>query len=60
MKAYVATTGVLFLALTLAHAWRVYEEGAHVAKQPFFAAMTLVSAALCIWAWRILRDRSVA
>lgn len=60
MKAYVATTGTVFLVLTLVHLWRVYEEGAGLAKQPFFAIATLISAALCGWAWRLLRERSAS
>lgn len=60
MRAYVATTGVLFLLLTLVHLWRVYEEGSNIAKQPFFAIATLMSAALCVWSWRLLRERSVS
>lgn len=60
MKAYVATTGFLFLLLTLVHGWRIYEEGSRVAREPFFAVATLISAALCVWAWRLLRDRRVS
>ena len=57
MKAYVATTGGLSLLLTLVHLWRVYEEGSNLAKQPFFAVMTVTSAALCVWAFSLLRQR---
>ena len=60
MKAYVATTGIVFLILTLVHLWRVYLEGTSLAKQPFFAIATLISAALCLWAWRLLRERSAS
>ena len=42
MKAYVMTTGVVFGLLTLAHIWRAIAEG-------------LAAAALCLWAWRLLR-----
>jgi hypothetical protein len=45
MKAYLITTGSLFGVLTVVHVWRVVEEGAHLAA----------AAALCLWAWRLLR-----
>jgi hypothetical protein len=60
MKAYVAITGALFLLLTLVHLWRVYEEGTNLVKQPFFAIATVVSAALCVWAWRLVRERRLS
>lgn len=55
MKAYIVTTGTIFGLLTVAHVWRVVEEGAHLATEPSFAIMTLLSAALCVWAWRVFR-----
>jgi hypothetical protein len=55
MKAYVMTTGVLFGLLTLAHLWRVFEEGTHLATDPWYVLITLATAALCFWAWRLLR-----
>ena len=55
MKAYVMTTGVLFGLLTVAHLWRVLEEGPHLATDPWYVLITLVTAALCLWAWRLLR-----
>lgn len=54
MTAYVATTGVIFGLLTLAHLWRIVEEGSHVAN-PAFIVITLASGALCLWAARVLR-----
>ncbi len=36
MKIYVVTTGAIFGVLTLAHIWRMVEEGSHVATDPFF------------------------
>lgn len=54
MKAYVVTTGTLFAALVVAHIWRVVEEGAGPAKDPFFIAITVAAAALSVWAWRVL------
>lgn len=55
MKAYVMTTGSVFGLLVLAHAWRVIEEGPHLARDPFYILMTAAAAALCLWAWRVLR-----
>jgi hypothetical protein len=53
MKVYVITTGTIFGLLTLAHVWRMVEEGSHVAADPFFVLVTLASGALCLWAWRV-------
>jgi len=55
MKAYVMTTGSVFGLLVLAHAWRVVEEGTHLAMDPSFILITAAAAALCVWAWRLLR-----
>lgn len=55
MKAYVTTTGILFALLAVTHVWRVFEEGRHLARDPFFVLVTLAAAALCLWAWRLLR-----
>ena len=56
MKAYVVTTGTLFGLLVAVHAWRVVEEGPGAAKDPFFIAITVAAAALCLWAWRVFRS----
>ena len=58
MRAYVATTGVIFAALVVAHLWRVYLEGAHVAKDPWFFGFTVLAAGFAAWAWRALRTPS--
>jgi len=55
MKAYVMTTGAVFGLLVVAHIWRVIEEGPALAKNPWYIAITLAAAALCFWAWRLLR-----
>jgi len=54
MKAYVMTTGAVFGLLTVAHAWRIFEEGLHVAGDPWFLVTTVAAVALCLWAWRLL------
>jgi len=55
MKAYVMTTGAVFGLLVVAHIWRVIEEGPALAKNPWYIAITFAAAALCFWAWRLLR-----
>jgi len=55
MKPYVTTTGALFGLVTLAHLWRAIEEGPGLFKNPWWVLITLVAAALSIWAWRLLR-----
>jgi hypothetical protein len=55
MRAYVTTTGFLFGVLALIHVWRAIEEGASLATNPWFVLMTLLAAALSIWAFRLLR-----
>lgn len=54
MKSYVIATGVLFGLLTLAHVWRIIEEP-HLATDPWFVIFTILSAALCFLAWRLVR-----
>jgi len=48
------TTGVVFFLLTVAHIWRGIVEGPHLAAEPWFILLTLATAALCIWAARLL------
>jgi hypothetical protein len=55
MKAYIKTTGAVFGLLTVAHAWRIFVEGLHVARDPWFLVTTVAAVALCVWAWRLLR-----
>jgi len=55
MKAYVMTTGAVFGLIALAHLLRVVEEGPRLAKDPFFVLLTVLAAALCVWAVRLLR-----
>jgi hypothetical protein len=56
MKAYVITTGAVFGLLTLAHVARVFAEGTHLATNPSFVLITVAAAALCFWAWRLVRQ----
>jgi dolichyl-phosphate-mannose--protein O-mannosyl transferase len=54
LKTYIAATGVAFGLLTVAHVWRVIEEGTGLLRQPFWVLITLVAAAFCIWAFWLL------
>jgi hypothetical protein len=59
MKAYIATTGVLFLLITVAHVWRMVYAEPFLAKEPWYLLLTGLAAALGIWAGRLLwRTRS--
>jgi len=55
MKAYVRTTAVLFALLVVVHIWRAVEEGPHLLTDPWYILITATAAALCLWAWRVLR-----
>ena len=55
MKAYVVTTGVIFALIVVAHIWRAIEEGAGMAKDPAFMALTIAAAALAFWSWRVFK-----
>ena len=55
MKAYIITTGVIFGLITIAHLLRFVTEGSRLATEPLFILLTLLSAALCIWAWQVLQ-----
>ena len=55
MKAYLMTTGAVFGLIVVAHLWRVIAENPALAKDPFYVALTLAAAVLCLWACRLLR-----
>ena len=59
MKAYLITTGILFGLLAVAHVVRTIMEWSRLATDPGFIVegpgIGLVAAALCFWAWRLLR-----
>ena len=58
MKAYLVVTGAVFGLIVLAHALRFIEEGLASAKNPWFVITSVLSVALCVWAWRLLRVAS--
>jgi hypothetical protein len=54
MKIYVMTTGTVFGLITVAHVLRIIAEGPHLMTDPWFVLLTVATAALCLWAWRLL------
>jgi len=54
MKAYIMATGAVFGLITVAHIWRVVEEGSRLATEPWYIVLTLAAAGLCLWAVRLL------
>jgi hypothetical protein len=54
MKAYLITTGTIFALITAAHIWRVAAEGSRLATDPFFVLLTILAAALSVWAWLLV------
>jgi hypothetical protein len=57
MRAYVVTTGVLFVLVVIAHAARLVAEGSGPLHQPIFVGATLAALAVCAWAVALLRRR---
>ena len=55
MRAYVITTGIIFALITIAHIVRLAMESTRVLTEPIFVLLTILSAALTVWAWLILR-----
>jgi hypothetical protein len=55
MRAYVITTGTIFGLVTLAHVARIIIESPALATDPGYVLLTLASAALCVWALRLVR-----
>lgn len=55
MRAYLATSGTIFVLIVLAHILRVMGEGAQMMRDPFFIATTLLAGALSVWAFSLFR-----
>ena len=55
MKAYLITTGTVFALVTLAHVWRAISEAGAMTRDPWFIMLTILTAGLSVWAWRLLR-----
>ena len=57
MRVYVIVTGIIFALITIAHVVRMAVEP-HVLTEPVYLFLTLLSAALAIWAVVVLRRLS--
>ena len=57
MRAYIITTGIVFALLVVMHVWRVIAESHALVSDPHFLILTVLSAALSIWAFTLLRRR---
>jgi hypothetical protein len=54
MRTYLATTGVLFALLVVAHVWRATIEP-NLARDPWFLMFSVLAAALSFWAFSLFR-----
>jgi hypothetical protein len=57
MRIYVITTGLIFALLTVLHVWRMFVESGLLTREPWYVLITLASALLSIWAWRLISRR---
>lgn len=57
MRAYVITTAIIFALITISHLVRMTVEP-RVLTEPIYVLLTLLSAALAIWAILLLRRPS--
>ena len=55
MRAYIITTGTVFLLITIAHIARLAVEPTHVLREPIFLGLTILAASLSVWAFVVLR-----
>jgi hypothetical protein len=53
MKAYLITTGAVFGLITVMHIVHLFAEGPQM--NPVSVLLTVAAAALCFWAWCLLR-----
>lgn len=56
MRTYLLVTATVFALLTLMHVWRVIEESTALMRDPWFVLITVISAALSVWAFRLWRQ----
>ena len=54
MRAYIATTGIVFGLLVATHIWRAFIER-HLVADAFFLGATVIALAFAIWAVVLLR-----
>ncbi|MBK6780547.1 MAG: hypothetical protein IPI38_07570 [Gemmatimonadetes bacterium] len=55
MRAYLMLTATIFGLVTLAHLWRIVAEDRGLLVDPFYLALTLLAAGMCLWGLRLLR-----
>jgi hypothetical protein len=55
MRAYVITTGIIFALITISHLARLAMESTHILTEPIFLFLTILSTALAVWAFLLLR-----
>ena len=54
MRAYLATTGLLFALLVVAHVWRMAVEPS-LTRDPWYLILSVLAAALSFWAFSLFR-----
>ena len=54
MMGYIVTSGSVFALLTLAHLWRIVAENRSLVSDPIFVSVTVMAAALSVWALLVL------
>jgi tellurite resistance protein TehA-like permease len=59
MTAYLITTGTVFGLITLAHIWRIAQEGSRLLTEPGYLLLTIAAAGLSAWAWVLLRKQRI-
>jgi hypothetical protein len=58
MKAYVLTTGIVFVLVVAAHIARLVSEGLRLLREPSFIFTSILAVALAVWAGRMFRQLS--
>jgi hypothetical protein len=55
VRAYLATTGIIFLLIVIAHIARVVDEGTRLLTEPEFVPLTGLALGMSIWAGVLFR-----
>jgi hypothetical protein len=55
MKLYIITSGCIFALIAIAHIARIATESTNILREPLFLILTLLAAAVSIWAFVVLR-----
>jgi hypothetical protein len=56
VKTYLLVTSIAFALLAFMHVWRVVAESSALMRDPWFVLITVISAALSVWAFRLWRQ----